>query len=1345
MRYPALAALLRTAREAKGLDQATVAQHAGLRQQAVSTWERGGSRPRLKQLPQLCSLLELDIVAVRAAGEYEDTKVTPSQSLLRLLPFAQLTDEAFEAFVRDLYRGLHPDWEVTRNGSTGYKQYGIDVFATGKGQRVGIQCKHEKVFGPSDVQAAIDAVMPEARINAGLIALSRPTATPKARLRVADYPGWALWDGEDIAARVRDLPTDKQLVLIDAYFPRLREDFLGVSAPSPWLKVDEYEPALAGRLGYDRRFDLVGRGGEIDRLARLIADHQPTVFVVGRGGIGKTRLLVELARTESDREIRFASRGPITPEMFELLPSGAPVIVLDDALSLDTNVVSLVSGIRNARPDATIVLSVRPKVEPELLSVLSMTSVTATEIRVSVMELSIPDAEQLARVALGEAGSDQIVELLGRAGYDCPLIIVVGAHLIREGHLASDALAGNPQLRREVLVHFADVVTRGTDDEARRAIFDSIATVQPARLDQSEFLDALTALSGQSERVVLQSVDDLEDIGVVMRRGQSVRIVPDLLGEAMLERALVSRSGLDTKWSMQVAQFVRGDALTHAIRNISLIDWYRRGASESQLADSLWERLTQSVLELGNSDRKSLVHGIEAVAAVYPDRAMRLAQLIVDNPAPDEEDSLSRLWGGEGYVTATSTNRGLTELIRNASYHPDYLEHAMELLLAISQGDARPENQNPGHAFRVLRELGEFQQHRGLHLNEHYVTVVGKWLENGRLTTGPPQLLSLLKPALADEVTFTRSKGPSIELSRRSINMDVVGTLRVRVIELASGQLRADSATALAAISLLEEVIRSAGRDEEMTSELETVFGLLGDVISDPSIPPSVRLSGYRALNWQAKYGHGARRGAAREARRRLAIDTDYQVTRLLRAGWAVDEDDDEDSEQPTNRYEKSLETSRRMIDSVVAEWSGSFDDHQILDRLHSLIRNEQAASGGFLAPDHLLVRLFEARPGVAHAALSDVTVGDDAVMATQRIALMTLFAKEDPIAGRAARALADMDERGAHLVEAAVTSVRGDTIGGQREQIIRDLAARDDLVLYRRLLSAARWWEPRDRNLVLDLLRMAPVDLDSGLAESAAELLVDGRIVGWSDLPDEDRSLLLGRFVKTPSLDGYDFAKLLNTQIQMDASSSLRFLLERLEFEEHTNSDYRALPHSWGEQLAFRDSASFSRTLAELVEWILEVDGWKRASLGSQLFEQITGRIDAETLTVLLELIRSEDSAEIRLAVDLLQHAHRHFVLEHPGFVETALSVAGHADEATARVLIRGLHAPAIYGTWSRTIGVDDPEEIALRDGAYALAQRHPMNSRVRSFYEDVSRLADNRIEEERVDDKSLWEPRRW
>src|SRR6185312_17275442 len=111
-----------------------------------------------------------------------------------------------------------------------------------------------------------------------------------------------------------------------------------------------------------------------------------------------------------------------------------------------------------------------------------------------------------------------------------------------------------------------------------------------------------------------------------------------------------------------------------------------------------------------------------------------------------------------------------------------------------------------------------------------------------------------------------------------------------------------------------------------MTPELEIGCGLIGDVIANPTVPPSVRLSAHRALNWQAVYGKGERQRSARDTRRRLLIDTDYRVTRLLRAGWALEEDDDTDEgqSQALSRQPRSFESSQRVVDDVIDEWSSS-------------------------------------------------------------------------------------------------------------------------------------------------------------------------------------------------------------------------------------------------------------------------------------------------------------------------------------------------------------------------------------------------------------------------------------
>lgn len=1350
MDYRTLGALLRKAREASGLDQSAVARHLGLRQQAISTWERGASRPRLSQLPQLCELLDLEPATVRSAGEYDPPSIPAGQPRPGVLPFEQLSDEAFEAFVRDLYRGLHPDLEVTRNGSTGYKQFGVDVFATGKGIRLGIQCKHEKRFGPADVEKVVEEVRPEAEITSGLLALSRPTASPGARLELHKHPGWKLWDGEDLTARVRDLPKETQLRLIDAYFPRMRELFLGIPAPSPWLLVTEYEPALAGRLGYDRQFGLVGRDGELERLSQLIADHERIVLVVGRGGIGKTRLLTELARAESARQVRFASRGPISTETFDLLPEGAPVIVLDDALSLDSSAESLVAGICAARPDATVVLSIRPQLEPELLNRLSIPHASANKIKVEVSDLPIPEAEELAREALGKLASPWTVEQLGRAGYDCPLLIVIGAHLIKEGHLLAESLLGKGDLREQILTHFADVLTRGSNGEQQRGVLDAIASVQPARLDDSESLGALSALSGQPEHAVLRTIDELEDLGVVMRRGQSARVVPDLLGEAILERALVTRSGIDTRWSTRIAQLVRGGALANAIRNVSLIDWHRRQNSDSRLGSALWASLTESVLEMSHSERKSVVSGVETVAAVYAEKALDLAQQIINNPAPDEENAIARLWGGDPYITAESTNRALTDLIRNAVYDPDQLERGMELLYAIGRNDTRAEHQNPAHAMRLLREIGEYSPRVPISFNTRFLEVIGRWLADNQRADDHPVLISLLKTALATEVTTTASKRGSITMTRHNISMETVEPLRRQAIELAGKHLRSEPRTALAAIDILSEALRTAGRDSDMTSETELVLDLVGGVLTDPSVPPSVRLSAVHALSWQANYGTGECGKQARVVGRRLVIDTDYMFTRLLRPGWAIDDDyeennDEEHTDPAMSRYERSMRSTERMISEIVDKWSETLTDQEILERMHRLMRDEQSAAGKFLSPDQFLVRLFEDRPGIARTALASPSVGDGALMTTQRVAMMTLFALKDPIAGVAASTLMEISADGAHLVASSITSQRGATIGDDQRLVVRLLAARNDETITTKLLGAARWWQPEDHDLVLELVMGAPVDRDRGLAEVVAELLTDGRVLSWLELPGADRQTLLERFALTPSLDSYDFARLLNMQIKDNPASVLRLLQSRIDNAVEKDNTYEALPYSWSEPLEFRSTGYFPTALAAIVEWLVDGEDGQLEKRGTQLFEQVAGRFDAEVLSILLDLIRTREDRRIQLVEDLLQNAPRRFVLENAGFVEEAIRIAQDLAPISKRRVIHGLTASFLYGSYSRTVGADDPDDIALRDGAIELAKHHPEGSPVRYFYEDVAQSASKRITEERISDQSLWETRQW
>jgi transcriptional regulator with XRE-family HTH domain len=1346
--YQLLGTLIKTSRTAVGLDQQELASRMDVGQQAVSGWERGKSRPRQSQLPALCSILGLEMADVARAGEYQADVVISKHRMLTL-PFENLPDDAFEAFCRDLLSFRHPDGQASRNGSTGQKQYGVDVFVDRVGERIGVQCKRHKSFGPSDIRVAVGEVLPEARITSGVIALSRRTASAAARLEMAKYPGWALWDGEDLSRLVRELPDDQSLILVDTYFNGLRHDFLGIRLPSPWLTLNEYDSALPGRLGVERDFELVGRSEDLNRLTQLVENHERLVLVVGRGGIGKTRFLREFALSEIGRPVRFAARGPIAPESYALLPQGAPIVVIDDAMDSDFDVVSLTQGVLRARPDATIIFSARPRLVSQLCGQLGLAEASIVDSTVELDDLSITDAELLARKALGDQTAETRAEALARIGYDCPFLIILGAHLVRSGKLTDNDLLTQGQLRREILTRFADIVVRGSSADARMDVLGAVAAVQPAPLDDQSVVDGLAAVSRQGHDRVLEVIDELENLGLILRRGQTVRVVPDLLGDAILERALVSEAGIDKRFAKRLADHATGRALTHAIKNVSIIDWHRRTEGPSQLADVLWSALSQHALGLSNSRRIELGKRIAPVAVIYPDQALDLVETLLKKPAPDEEDPFSGIWGKPRQITNGDLARALAPLIANAGHDREHLERSMRMLFRIGQGDDRQENQNPDHALRLMRELGEFHPKRPVRFNQRFLEVIEELLKEDRQASERAVLIEMVKPALAHDLTITEWKsGASLSMSRITVNLAAVAEVRKKAIALASDFISSDLETAYAAISVLEEALRSHNRSDGVTDEFAQVAETLGRLLSDPGCPAGLRLAAYRALGWHANYGEGGRRNLARRIRRRLIQDDDLLLVRILRPGWHIDEDNDEgdldDDASFAARHQRSVEASDIAIKGLVSRWTARDEGRALLDRIRETMNEENAATGRFSTPVLLLRQLFTTAPGVAHDILGDDGKQEPVADAIIRAALSSLLELEDPLVEEAAERLIAATPGLAALVASAVMD-RGAPLGGIRERIVRLLIKTNYPQVHVVLLLAARWLDAADRGIVLEILHAAPIDTDEDVADAAAGVLAGDSVVPWVSLMPDERNTFLARLAVTPRLRPDNLGELLNAEIKVDPLNALSFLLKRVERGVRPRSEFDQLPHVPSMHLEFRSSPQLTELIDATVEWILEDGSWDRQFYGGQLLEPMLAGYQDEAKSLIRRLIRSRDEECVKLANVILNEAPHNFVIKEIQFVEELLEEAHQMPQSLARQIVAGLHGSAEFGMRSRSVGIDDPEEVSLRDKATATAQRYAIGSPARHFYENVAKYASRRLQAERLDDRSLEDPRTW
>ncbi|GAB3603405.1 helix-turn-helix domain-containing protein [Microbacterium aureliae] len=1340
MKYQKLGPVIRAARGARGLEQADLARMLNVGQQAVSAWELGSSRPRAKQLATLAEILGVGIDELRLLGEYEQSATPVAPPRMLTLPLGALSEDAFEAFCRDLARALFPRREVSRNGSRGFKQHGVDVIVDGEGERIGIQCKRHETFGPSQVAAAVREVDAAANFDRCVIALSRKVATPNARLEAAKAPGWTIWDGEDLSSRVRSLASSDALALVDAYFPELREPFLGIPAPSPWRRVAEFDTALAGRLGYDRDFQLTGRERELEALRDLVSRGSPLAFVVGRGGIGKSRLLAELGRTEGDREVRFASGDALTSAAYDLLPPGDPIVVVDDAGDTGPRIADLVAGIRAARPGATIVLATRPRTLPELLVSLRVTEHDAATCRIDIGDLELDEAERLARRALGEDEAIGVVEGLARVGYDCPLLIIIGAHLVRGGHIRIEAIGSSPSLRQEILTHFADTLVRGPGNDVRLAVLEALAALQPANMDRPDILEALGSTAGVGETVALDCIDELEDLGLVIRRGMTVRVVPDLLGEAILERSLVGRGGRDRRFAATLAANVRSTALTNAIRNVSIVDWRRRADGQSELADILWGALDNEARSAGNSQRIGLVAGVQDVAGVYPTRALDIAEAILANPAPDEASALSVLRGDGGVITATDCNRSLAVLVRNAAYTPDNLERSMRLLRTIGRDDPRPENQNPSHAMRLLRELGEYGSGTPVSFHLEYTRIVKGWIATAETSREVVQCLGLLKAALADEVTITRSRRMSIEWSRRSIDLDATAPIRRAVVEAANERVDSEPAEALAAIDLLEELLRAGDPSDPVTDEFRLAAITLERVMSSPAHSPSVRLSAYRALGWHAKYGKGTRRDLARTTRKQLIRDVDLLVTSTIRSGWIVDDETDEEFS-----FERAQHRNDDIAAQAIAAW-GPLSDTAALAHLMDLVRSEHQATQQPVFPERLFARLVEARPLAAYELIAINDSQDPIVAAAQSVALASLFSSDPDSAMEATEALIDRGEDGALIVARAVFFRQEGPLGATRTAVLRALRVLDLKSVERAIVGALRWFNDADRSLALEVILTTAIADDSRIAAEVASVLTDDRVISWEMLTEEQRGTVLRRLEVTPNVSEYSIEQLLARQIAVDPLSVVRLLMARIDNPQEGVERFEPIPHPPVPSLNFRASPHFRAILAELVRWLtIDDDDWRRAFYGNDLFELVVGPIDAEVLAVVSDLIDSREESQVALAARLLGKAGHGFLLANVPFVVETLSRIETYPPQLAQRVRAGLKGSAVYGIRSRTVGEDNPAEIVLRDAAMTVAKEFPEGSVPRAFYSEVSDDAARRLVDEREDDRRLRDPRSW
>jgi transcriptional regulator with XRE-family HTH domain len=1346
-----LGELLEGARTRLALSQGAVAGLLGVRQQTVSRWEQGMSRPRPGLIAKLAEVLGLDVTELTAAtagttapgasagrtGIVEDT--APLRPLTPMLPFQRLTFEEFERVVADLMERRYPGAKVSQLGSQGDDQRGFDILIVEPdGHRIGVQCKREQQFGPNRVKKAVEAA--ELDVDESFIALAR-VATAEARFEMDKHAGWQLWDLADLARLVRLLDIEAAYQVVRTYFPDHVEAFLGLKPASPWRTAKEYYRSSSHTL-LDHRQALVGRVQLVDDVVTWVNDPEEAkvAMVTGRGGIGKSKLLWEIAaRGESvGIHVRFLAVGqqPVAAD-FDLLPrTGSLVVVLDDAHGVD-RVAGIVSQLWQCRPEAKVLLATRPYGKVELdAEIWRLNQAPRTVPQWELGDLTHAEATELVVALTSRAPRDPFTQQLAAVSRDCPFIAVVAADLYRRGELKGGSFASDAALRRDVFRRFADQATgpsAGLDAAERRSVLAALAIFQPVRLDDRDFEAAMGELTGiASWDAVNGRIRELEDAGLVLRRGStSVRVIPDLFADVLVGNAAYDdRSGLPTSFLTRAQQVARGAALQHLLVNASRIDWQVRdgGPGRADIVDGLWAALRGRLLSGSFEEQISLLRLVSQVAYFQPDLALRLVDEIL---AADEEgsapvDSIERRWG----ATRADVVHATVPVLRNIAYHLDFLRPALDRLWALAQADQRPANQHPEHPLRVLRDIANLRTGKPFAYIHAVIDAATNWL------TMPSRLspFDVVEPILAAEGSDEVSSDMTLTFYPFGIDPASVRPVRQPVVDLAFTQATsADVPSAVRAIKALEHAIRGPSRmfnrqvadneHDRWGAEFLPIIERLGRLGADPDRDPAIRLAIRQALGWHANYSTTATKDAAQNALGSLATTIEDDLAACLEAGW------DRMAMRSGLSFEDAERAQQEEFRRVAAAISEGCHDQDVLDRLERRLRIERLASGQIDGSGRFIAEFFSRRPSAAALLCVRALAGDLPELASFTAIAIGVLANcgDDDAIAFASLMLTTSDTKLQRSAASALSWHRAGRAGllPGEDAALAAMATHDNADVRAMAGRAAFMIGLSDQAAALDLLTKIEFRGSRRVAAEALRGFVIRGPLKWSDTAQALRTSVLNQLVDIDSIDEYEIKGALSELSLIDPLRVTRMLMRRVDRQTTLQSlGYDSLPYHWDPALRIQQTTELARCLAEVREWTtrrgLDRPRHHLQDAGAELYQLVAGDWNDQALATLTDFGDAPTEAALTTAARLLAFAPVSVLFAQVPLVAKLLHQAESLGKDSAELVLQALITTnGVMTTW-----VGDPSEKNRQElqQARRIMENLPRGSVERRFYEQLA-----------------------
>ena len=1318
-KYAAFGRLLAQARRDAGYaNQNDLAVLLKTKQQNVSRWEAGTSRPRAGQIPELAKALRLPSSLLLEKAGY--SAPVAAISFDHLFPVEQLLPETFERLVQFVVERMFKGARVSRAGTSGHTQDGLDVKAIlPDGNVYTFQCKRQKQFGPAEAKKAIEAHT--AKSDKKHLVLSR-VASPQTA-EVLEDAGWEVWDKERFSQIIRGyLTPDDQDRLVDIYFPGKRFELLGRSEPGPWQTIEQFfAPFEVQTRTFSHTLELQGRRDEIAALiTALEKPDTPVVMLTGAGGIGKSRLLKEVLReyheTHPVVDIHLLSVArEAKSEDLEKLTRGPKVLVVDDAHDRD-GLGGLIHFAANPDNQTRLLLATRPYAESRLRRDAAAASIEIPDL-IELKRLSRADSVELAKAVLAEHGvspdfTESIVDHVG----DNPLVTVMAARVIAAEGVPLEAAKNADVVRDTVLGKFKKVIIGDLglpgDEKSLRGILDVLALVQPFHIEDPALIALLETLKGIDKDDSSRLLRVLLEGGLIYQRGSHYRLMPDLLGDYIIEGSCVGPGGKLSSFAERAFDaVVESKQIENVLVNLGRLDWRLSDGNPSQsaLLDGIWRKL-RDVRE----QYDPRLDAIAAVAIYQPSRALEFVEYhIREQHAIDE----------------------LPQILRSIAFNLEYTEQVCEALWELGKNETKDDGYRFESPMSILEKLCGFQERKPLEFCErvfNYAMTLSKNDEAWKFHHSP---LSIMLPVLSTEGMSTTSTSRTVTFKRFLINYTTVKPLRERLIAHMLDLLEhKDIRIARHTAAVMDQALRGpwhAGKSvyQDYDLEFEQTIKAINDLVRAGRLQPVILMTLAHHLSWMAEHGSEITKEAAQEFLDLLPDDLEFRLLVTLAKGNGSDLSGREFDDGWQERNDA-------WIKGISAELKASYTNIELLELIENTLKTLHDSGTMHTMANVLIYQLMRGDLELARAFITVERARSASHMRHSLAAAVLEVMSSEPSEGRAVvkQFLESADE---DLAYAAAFSFRS---------LERPFDEQDTALLKSALSSPtpstvqaaiqSLWNKHVHENLrlMIDLLKAVHFEIAPPLANEVFMVFRGSSTL--SVLTKSDVKHFLLRLRDIPKIDGYHTQDFLAYVSEKFPFELLDFYTTRIDIATQDQS-YSFRPVNFGPYshtpLRFNKSAEAFAVVSHIWSWLCQHGEHKDYVFNehtANLFEAIFPEHASADLAEFFDAkVDTASALELGLMGRLLRKAAPDFIFTQRSFVVRYLDRCRAVDPKLVKAAISSLVGATVSGLKSGTVGQPFERDVRQRDEAKKILTTLSRLSPAYELYDYALRSAERDI----------------